>query len=701
MRVRGSFLAAAAAAAVLSCNSSHGAGLLVADGGFGGQLEIKEHDVRVVINNGVAVTHVEQVFVNTEDRVVEALYTFPAPRGASISNFTMWIGGKEMVGEVVEKQRARQIYESYKQTRRDPGLLEQVDYKTFEMRVFPIAPRAEQRISVTYYQELDFDHDWATYVYPLATVAAQASDQQTTGKFAMTLDVKSETPLEELTSPSHAADFVVVAHSENYHQASLETDGGDLSRDLVLAFKTTRPRTGIDYIASKAAGEDGFFQLTLTAGEELAEANRGMDYVFVLDVSGSMANGGKLGISRESIHAFMQSLGEEDRFELLAFNVAATPLFGAAELVTAERQEQVRAFLAEQRARGGTNLRPAVAAAYGYRGADRTLNVVILSDGLTEQHEQRELLQLIGERPSGARVFCVGVGNEVNRPLLQQIAENAGGVAAFLSDQDSFERQAAAFRRKLMRPAIKNPRINFAGAGVYDVEPAVLPDLFYGAPVRVYGRYRGAGPLQATVSGDVQGAPIEQSVQLNLPERDDANPEIERMWAWKRVDALMADERTQGRPGKHQNEIVQLCEGFSIASEYASFIVLENDAEYRRWKIDRRNASRVDRDRAAQARVREALRALSDQSVARSMPHPKPDSTPRADDLAAQSQPAPAPRPNFQPPAASRDLVLPGTSGGAVNSGRGGGGAIDPITGVVALGLAGAAAAGRRRKGKE
>src|SRR5439155_5770684 len=145
------------------------AGLLIADGGQGGVLQVKEHSAHVTINNGVAVTEVTQVFVNTEDRQVEALYTFPVPRGASVANFSMWINGKEMTGEVVEKQRAREIYNSYKQVRRDPGLLEQVDYKNFEMRIFPIGPQAQQRVQITYYQELDFDHDWATYVYPLAT----------------------------------------------------------------------------------------------------------------------------------------------------------------------------------------------------------------------------------------------------------------------------------------------------------------------------------------------------------------------------------------------------------------------------------------------------------------------------------------------------------------------------------------------------
>src|SRR5262245_5489465 len=101
-------------------NRANAAGLLIADGGFGGRLEIKEHDVKVTINNGIAVTNVTQVFHNTEKRQVEALYTFPVPKGASVANFSMWINGKEMVGEVVEKQRAREIYNSYKQTRRDP-----------------------------------------------------------------------------------------------------------------------------------------------------------------------------------------------------------------------------------------------------------------------------------------------------------------------------------------------------------------------------------------------------------------------------------------------------------------------------------------------------------------------------------------------------------------------------------------------------
>src|SRR5690606_28953379 len=98
-----------------------------------------------------------------------------------------------------------------------------------------------------------------------------------------------------------------------------------------------------------------------------------------------------------------------------------------------------RAFLDEQIPRGGTVLNPAVQLAYKYHNPDRPLNVVVLSDGMTEQTERAELRTLIRQRPAGARVFCIGVGNDVDRPILQQVADESGGLAAFLSRGDDLE----------------------------------------------------------------------------------------------------------------------------------------------------------------------------------------------------------------------------------------------------------------------
>ena len=694
-------MAVAAAGIGYSAVPAPAAGLLVVDGGFGGRLEVVEHDVHVTINNGVAVTEVDQVFVNREDRIVEALYTFPVPRGASVANFSMWIDGKEMIGEVVEKERAREIYESYKQTRRDPGLLEQVDYKLFEMRIFPIPAGAEQRVRIEYYQELVFDHDWATYVYPLATSADGNADEQVQGKFALTMEVKSEVPIVEVESPSHETDFIIAEHAANYHQASLETEGGSLARDIVLAFKIARPRTGIDVIASKTRAEDGYLMLTLTAGDELEALNRGMDYVFVVDVSGSMAHDQKLGLSRNSVAAFIEALGPEDRFELIAFNVQPRTLFDELRGVTDESSASASQFLLDQRALGGTVLRPAIATAYKYRDSDRTLNVVVLSDGMTEQEEQRELLTLISTRPAGTRVFCVGVGNEVNRPLLAQLARDAGGLAAFVSQGDDFQRQADAFRRKLLRPAVSNVQIRFDGVPIYDAEPQVLGDLFHGSPLRLYGRYKNGGSAQVRVSGEVQGQPFEQAVSVELPQAEDANPQIERMWAWHRVQSLLDKARRIGSDASVVAEIVRLCEDYSIASEYASFIVLENDAEYQRWKIDRRNAGRMQRDRQARRELQVRLERLREEALAQLGPVANPARADERQPQEVQSFVTTDTPMDLDVQAPRRRIAnSPSTPGGGNGGGGGGfgGGAVDPISGLVGLVLAGTAAFAARRR---
>lgn len=592
------------------------AGLLIADGGFGGVLEIKEHEVKVTINNGIAVTDVTQVFLNTENRQVEALYTFPVPKGASVANFSMWINGKEMIGEVVEKNRAREIYNSYKRKRQDPGLLEQVDYKTFEMRIFPINAGAEQKVQITYYQELNIDHDRASYVYPLATVTRKGIDSKTTGKFAIHLDVKSAIPIVGMQSPSHRDAFVTAKHSDAYWVAGLETTGGSLAADVVLNYDISRPKSGVDLITSNQPGDEGYFCLTITAGKELAETNSGMDYVFVLDVSGSMANDGKLIVSKNALNAFIDEITEKDRFEVMTFNLNPNVLFGELKTGSSTTKENARSFMATQRARGGTELVPAMTTAYKYGEPDRTLNVVILSDGMTEQKERRTLLELIQSRPENARVFCIGIGNEVNRPLLEQMAEDSGGLAAFISRGDDFKRAAKGFKRKLMRPVATDIEIDFSGVRVYDVEPAVLPNLYHGSPIRVYGRYSRGGEARIGLSGNIQGVAMNQTMSLPFPEKDLENPEIERMWAWKRVDQLLKKADRRGSRDEVLDEIIRLGEGYSIVTQYTSFLVLENDGEYKRWKIDRRNTRRMDRDRKAKARRQEQLELIKKKAVA-------------------------------------------------------------------------------------
>lgn len=699
----------------LFSNPVNASGLLIADNGFGGVLNIEKHEVSVVVNNGIAVTEVHQVFRNTEPRIVEALYTFPVPNNASISNFSMIINGKEMVGEVVEKQRAREIYDSYKAVRRDPGLLEQVNFKTFELRIYPIPAEGIQDIKVTYCQKLDFDFNNATYTYPLATQTRSDLRSKTTSKFSFSIDVKSEIPITELSSFSHKDDFAVSKYSETFVNASMELKEGDLNRDVVIGFDVARPKTGVDLITSKQPDEDGYFMLTMTAGKELESEYQGMDYVFVVDISGSMLSDSKLELSSRAVAAFIKTLGKLDRFEVMTFNTSPNLLFNRLVDVNDENSTQATSYILGQKARGGTLLRPAVRTACNYKSPERPLNIVLLSDGMTDTQENVAIFDAIADVPQGTRVFCVGLGNEVNRPLLKQVADSTGGLAAFISHQDNFERQAQAFRRKLTYPVAENVSFKFYGIETYDLTPMEQQNLFYGAPVRILGRYRGSGSGKLVASGEIQGKPFEQSIDVRFPDTDDKNPEIERMWAFDQVQDLMGKIRANGLSESLKQKIVSLCEGYSIVSEFASFIVLENDAEYRRWSIKRRNAVRVKRDEAARKSLRDELTKLRDQALSNLGPKAKDDLTKSTaanespNSLSSQSN---SQQPNgIDPSVGSNQNVNPsftttpvnnsssptttfsgdgggGWGGGGGGSGGCGGGGSDLILGVMPLGLA-------------
>lgn len=539
------------------------------------------------------------------------------------------------------------------------------------------------------------------YVYPLSTRTDGEVDERVQGTFALNMRVKSEVPIAAMESPSHGDDFMFARHNESFAECSMELSEGMLSDDIVLAYHTSRPHTGVDVLTSATEREDGYFYLTLTPGEELVGAGQNMDYLFVLDISGSMANAGKLNASTKSVLAFIEKLPAGSRFDVMTFNVDPRPLFGELRELTDETRSNAKFFVDNARARGGTVLQSALRAAYNYAdpNGDRLLNLVILSDGLTEPEDQQVLLDTSRDRPENTRIFCIGVGTDVNRPVLAQLAEDAGGLAAFVSCNDDFERQAESFRRKLTHPVATDVRIAVEGIETYDVLSTLLPNLYHGTPMRVYGRYRGAGEADVVVRGFVEGQAFEQRIPFVFPSKDDDNPEIERMWASRAIDAILESSRSGGGrtlSDADVGEIVRLGEAYSIVSEYTSFLVLENEAEYQRWKIERRNALRENRDRRAQEKFTQELQAMREaassnvgpgrQKLARNFEEPEPSTEKRSQ----SSTPRPVPERST-----SRDISITPSGGSR------GGGAFDPFTGGLCAFLAASCVAVRRKRDGE
>ncbi len=378
-----------------------------------------------------------------------------------------------------------------------------------------------------------------------------------------------------------------------------------------------------------------------------------MDYVFVLDVSGSMGDDDKLDVSRDSVAAFLRALGAEGplRGDGLQHPGARPPSAGSRP-ATAEALARARTFLGAQQAQGGTSLLPALTQAYTLcRGP-------AAQRGRPERRAHRA-----GGAPAAARRASP------RGPRARASSASASATTSTGRCSSSWPRRAAAwppssragttssarrrlFRGKLARPEATDLAFRFSGVEVFDVEPQRLPSLYAGSPLRVYGRYRGGGRSRCRSRASAAGRRSSRRRRSCFPEKDKAHPEIERMWAWRRVQRLLKEADRSGLARGGLAEIVRLGEAFSIATEYTSFLVLENDAEYQRWKIERRNALLMARDQRRSRSGAPRSRQLRQKTV--SGLGPEAIASPKAPPLSAPAGQPLASSPSRPPPRRSR-----------------------------------------------
>ena len=115
------------------------------------RLNVARYHAHVVLQPPVALVQIDQSFYNPYNRQEEGTFVFSLPRGASVSRFAMYVTPGQLVeGELIERQRAADVYQSIVTRRRDPAILEQIGDNLFKMRVFPIFPRDTKRILLDY-----------------------------------------------------------------------------------------------------------------------------------------------------------------------------------------------------------------------------------------------------------------------------------------------------------------------------------------------------------------------------------------------------------------------------------------------------------------------------------------------------------------------------------------------------------------------
>ncbi|MBV8857854.1 MAG: VWA domain-containing protein [Acidobacteria bacterium] len=560
-------------------------------------LPVKSIKIDSKIAAQVATTHVEQVFRNDTDAVLEGTYFFPIPESASIVEFAIWDGDNRLVGEVRSREEARRIYDEIVRHQRDPGLLEYAGRDLFQASIFPIPPHSDKKLELTYTQVLKAEGGTVNYRYPLGTGRNVA---QIEGTVSGRVEIEGREAVRNIYSPSH--EIEVARKGERNARVSFESGPGREPQDFQLFYTLSDADFGMTLLTHREPGKQGFFLLTISPKDELSEAEYvAKDVVFVLDTSGSMAEAGKMEKARAALLFGVRSLRPADRFNVINFageeHLMTTGLVQADAAGRAKGEE----FIAQLRPVGGTNINGALLAAMQqFDRSERPRLLVFLTDGLPtvgETKVERILDNARAARVPGVRLFTFGVGYDVNTALLDKLAADNGGAAEYVEPKEDLEVKVSNFFTKINHPVLTNLALDMGGVESDLVYPREMPDIFRGTQLTLIGRYRNQRDLDNVVlrltgrAGEATRSFTYNNVSFPLD--TERNEFLPRLWATRRVGWLMEQIRTNGEQKELTDEIVDLGTRYGIVTPYTSYLAVEG-AESSRLGLDRKDVDADD-----------------------------------------------------------------------------------------------------------
>ena len=607
---------------LLFLGSSQAAGLLTPSNGSLPALDIREHHVKVVIEDGYAITTVDQTFHNPHHQDLEAIYSFPIPDKAAVAEFTVWIDGKPITGEVLEKKQARQVYEAEKSAGRDAGLMEQDGYKTFDTHVAPVRAGQDTRIRFAYIQSAHVDTGIGRYVYPLEEggvdeekLAFWTANEVVRENFSFKLELKSGYPVDAVRLP-HYPQAAVLQQDAGHWTVDLSSLGSTvideatgtqiqgqpafaLDKDLLVYWRHQQGLPGsVDLVTYKPDGSKrGTFMLTLTPGDDLQPIHEGSDWIFVLDVSGSMQ--GKYATLADGVQQALGKMRPNDRFRIVVFNDTATELTNGYINATAENVQHYSQAVQQVHPNNGTNLYAGINQALHRVEADRTSAIVLVTDGVANVGEtkQRKFLELIAKKD--VRLFTFIMGNSANKPLLRALTKASNGFALNISNSDDIVGKILEASSKVTHESLHGVKLKIRGVKTADLTPRDIGSLYRGQQLIVFGHYWGDGMADLQLEAKVSGQPIDYSTQIEFPATTNLNPELERLWAFATIEDMLAEMHDFGEDADMKQAVIDLSIEYGLVTDYTSLLVVREDV-FQKLGIKRQNKQRVEVEKQAQ-----------------------------------------------------------------------------------------------------
>ena len=542
---------------------------------FPPDLSIKYHHVDIKIDNQIAQTKVDQIFINNFHRDIEGTYIFPIPEDASISKFSMFIGGEEIKGMILDRQEARRIYEDIVRRKKDPALLEYFKDGMFKASVYPIPAHGETRIKLDYSEILKLNGGICGYRYTLNTEKFSKDPLQSV---KLTVEINSNQPLKSIYSPSHN----IKIDKENDHHAIVTyvEENTRPDKDFLLYYTVSEDEFGFNLLPYEDEDHQSYFLAMISPQTEVpADKTLSKEIIFILDTSGSMS-GEKIRQAKEALTFCLNSLNPNDKFNIIDFDDQVKSFKERLVQANPENIKNALGFVQSTEADGGTNINDALLTGLKQIGSGNKASFIIfLTDGLPTVGvtDIGNILQNVKDQNrSRVRIFVFGVGYDVNAHFLDKLAQDNHATSDYVSPDEDIEVKVSGFYKKVSHPILTDIQLSFGKVETYDIYPKELPDIFKGSQLLVLGKYKSQGSSMVILSGSSEDAKKKFTYEVNFSP-DEGNNFVPRLWATRRVGYLIDELRLHGENKELVDEVVRLSKKYGIINQYTSFLV---DADY-------------------------------------------------------------------------------------------------------------------------
>jgi len=555
---------------------------------------LKSTDVTTKIEGVIADTYVVQTYANQGTQPINASYIFPASTKVTIHGMQMQVGDQIVTATIKEKEEAKEEFETAKSEGKSASMLSEQRPNVFTMDVANIMPGDEVRIELHYTELITPSEGVYQYVYPTVVgpryvgpiLDDTGNREEWTGMpylsegstpsddYNINVTVSSGVPITALSSSSHDID---IGWEENTTAHVSLADSSDYAgnRDFILDYKLTGEQINTGLITSLNTngqnGEENVFMLMIQPPERYeVEDIPPREYIFVLDVSGSMS-GFPLDTAKELINNLVSGLRETDTFNLILFSGDYKQMADNSVPATKENIDKALRLIKEQKGAGGTELAAALEDALQIPASEGTSrNIVIISDGYISGESQ--IFEMVNDNLENADFFPFGIGDAVNRYLIEGIANIGQGEAFIVTDEDEAEKTAEQFRTYIQSPVLTDIKVSFEGFEVYDVEPKVLPTLYARKPIVLLGKWKGEAAGTIQIDGVTGEGQYSESIDVadSIVSQDDA---VGYLWARKRVERLTDYGRTTDNEAV-QAEVTQIGLNYHMITPYTSFVAV-------------------------------------------------------------------------------------------------------------------------------